>query len=368
MLRRSGILAILLTMLLAAPAAAATTVTLRVEGKNDTIFEGPVTTDAKTIEEDGSHRCDGTREANNGQTDVPRATAITALDDGARANDFSWDGTFSNSFRDYFVTRVGGDTQKVELGEFWGFARNFETAQVGGCQQQVQEGDEVLWAYDTFSDDGKFSEKPRLRLSGPERVAVGETAVFRVVEGPNGPAVSGASIGTGRETGAGGELDIRFDGPGLQRIKASKTGTIRSNSVEVCVTSPEVPDCGPRTLLVPGAAAPAAPVVSSPKARTRYRRGPRLIKGEVQAPAGLAGVSFSLRRSVGRRCSYFLARPERFSRAGRCRGTRSVPVGASPEFSYLLPRRLASGRYTLVVTATDRSGRSVKRTVRFAVR
>ena len=141
MLRRSGVLATLILALTVTPAYA-TTVTLRVEGKDTTIFEGPVVTGPKTIEEDGSHACDGTRESNGGETDQPRGTATTALDDGARVNGFSWDGTFSEfgSFRDYFVTRIGGDTQKTDLNEFWGFARNYELPPVGGCQQQVFDG------------------------------------------------------------------------------------------------------------------------------------------------------------------------------------------------------------------------------------
>ena len=386
MLRRSGILAILLTMLLAAPAAAATTVTLRVEGKDATIFEGPVRTDAKTIEEDGSHRCDGTAEANGGESSDPRPTATTALDDGARANGFSWDGTFSEfgSFRDYFVTRIAGDTQKADQGEYWGFARNFEAPPVGGCQQQVFVGDEVLWAYDFFGDDGNGGNKPRLRLSGPSVATVGGQGTFRVIEGPSGGGVSGAAVGEverpgqpaqpdaipSQPAGADGEVTLRFDQPGLHRIKATNSGAIRSNAIEVCVTGPKAPDCGPRTLLVPGAAggALAAPTVSSPRRGARYRRGPRLIKGQVSAPAGLKGVSFSLRRSAGRRCSFFLARQELFSRLGRCRATRSVAVGSQPAFSYLLPRALGSGRYALEVTATDQAGRAAKKTVRFTVR
>jgi len=372
MLRRSGVLATLILALTVTPAYA-TTVTLRVEGKDTTIFEGPVVTGPKTIEEDGSHACDGTRESNGGETDQPRGTATTTLDDGARVNGFSWDGTFSEfgSFRDYFVTRIGGDTQKTDLNEFWGFARNYELPPVGGCQQQVFDGDEVLWAYDIFSDDGNFGEKPRLRLSGPASASVGETVTYRVIEGPNGPPVSGATINS-NDTGPEGQVKVRLDTPGLQRIKASKSGTIRSNAVEVCVTSPAVPECGPRTLGVPGAAtgaAPTPPRILSPRTRASYRRGPRLIRGTVQAPSGLSAVSFSLRRASGGRCSVYLARAERFSRPGRCRASAPFTrVGDEPEFSYLLPRVLPAGSYVLRVRAVDRANRESSTSVRFVVR
>src|SRR5919199_272763 len=72
---------------LAAPAS----VTLRVEGSSETIFEGEVTTDGVNPERG------------------PTATA--ALDDGARIGRFTWDGVYNQGFDDYLVGRIGADSQ-----------------------------------------------------------------------------------------------------------------------------------------------------------------------------------------------------------------------------------------------------------------
>ncbi len=73
-IHRFGALGVLIAVLLAALAAATSaaaapvTVNLRIEGSSSTIFEGPVTTDAKTI---GGHPCDGT---NGGANATPGPT------------------------------------------------------------------------------------------------------------------------------------------------------------------------------------------------------------------------------------------------------------------------------------------------------
>src|SRR5688500_1852462 len=88
---------------IAAPAAAADpiSVDLRLEGRDRTYFEGPITTDDHdvTTATSGTHKCDGT---NRGQNPTPGPTPISALDDAARHNGFSWDGEwFEEDFEDF---------------------------------------------------------------------------------------------------------------------------------------------------------------------------------------------------------------------------------------------------------------------------
>ena len=74
-----AVLAMALCALAAGPALAApVTVDFRIEGKDTTHFDGPVTSDVRTVDghdNTGPHTCDGT---NNGQGGTPAATAGTS--------------------------------------------------------------------------------------------------------------------------------------------------------------------------------------------------------------------------------------------------------------------------------------------------
>lgn len=120
---------------------------VRVEGATSTIVEGFVFTNGHTVTtaSGGSQMCDGT---NNGVNPTPGPSATAALDDDAEFGGFDWDGTFSAGFDDYFITRIGPDTQTATA--FWGILLNDQFTSVGGYQQRVGPGDEVLFAYDAF--------------------------------------------------------------------------------------------------------------------------------------------------------------------------------------------------------------------------
>ena len=94
---RLGAAAALAALLVCASAQAApVTVNLRVEGSASTIFEGPVTTDGKSITKGGNTlACDGTIDPGN---PGPGPTVTSALDDGSIAAGFEWDATFFNDF------------------------------------------------------------------------------------------------------------------------------------------------------------------------------------------------------------------------------------------------------------------------------
>src|SRR3954453_15985099 len=135
--RRSVPLALVAGAVLAAPAMAVpAAVTLRVEGRSATTFEGSVTTDGHdvTTASGGTHHCDGT---NGGVNPTPGPAATATLDDGAKLGRFSWDGTYNQGFDDYFVSRVGPDSQTSS--QFWGVFVNGVASQVGGCQQRVKQ-------------------------------------------------------------------------------------------------------------------------------------------------------------------------------------------------------------------------------------
>jgi hypothetical protein len=346
------------TPALAAPA----NIELRIEGAATTTFEGPLTTDGKTIDKGGGqHPCDGT---NAGAHAAPGPTATAALDDASIQAGFTWDGSWDAGFQDFLVNRIGPDAADLAGGKFWNFAVNFTPAQVGGCQQQVQAGDSVVFAYDSSCNCPPDYTKQFLALTGPGRAAVGRSLEVAVTDGETGAPVDGATVG-GRLTAVDGKASLLFDSPGVRSFKAERADMVRSNALRVCVSTDGTGDCGvPAAQLgTPGASARGgardskAPDarISGPRDGARYRRGPRLLKGTAtDDQSGVSLVKLALRRHVpGRNCRWWSGRRERFV-GSHCRKVFFFAIGGDASWSYLLPRPLPPGRYVLDVKAFDR--------------
>jgi hypothetical protein len=221
---------------IAAPAAAAAPVPVdvRVEGASRTIFEGPVTTDVHTTTTptDGQARtCDGSSVGN-----PSGPTAIGALDDAARTGGFVWDARWDSSFNDYYpFLRIGPDPIDSNS-HYLALYVNWKFAEVGGCGQRVNAGDEVLWAYEDFHPS------PVLRLSGPRTATSGQGLEVRVVNGLNDAPQQGATV-AGATTGMDGRATVAFPDAGIYHLKAEKTDAIRSNTLTVCVDPPGADPC-----------------------------------------------------------------------------------------------------------------------------
>ena len=233
---RGALPAAILALAFAAPVASAApvSVNLRVEGATQTIFDGPVTTDGHAIttpSSGGPHPCDGT---NGGASTTPGPVATAALDDGARVNRFGWDATWSAGFSDFLVTQVGGERQTTT--QFWGYLVNFTFPSVGGCQQKVSQGDEVLWVFDAFN------KTRALKLSGPGSATTGSPVTVQVVDGADGSPQAGATV-NGSPTGADGRATLSFAAPGIYGLKAERADAVRSNRVILCVDPPEADPC-----------------------------------------------------------------------------------------------------------------------------
>jgi hypothetical protein len=342
-----------------APAIAApVTVQLRVEGSASTLFEGPITTDGKPIDKgDGPHPCDGTTAS---PPLSPGPTMTTALDDASIAAGFTWEATWF-SFGDFFITGIGSDAGSIS--SFWGTVLNYEPTPVGGCWQQVQQGDDLLFAF------GDVYTQPLLKLSGPQAARVGQSLAFTVTDAKTGAPVRGALV-AGRRSFADGKARVYFDTPGVKRLKAELSNAIRSSALHVCVAPAAGSDCGlPTQVGSQGSGGaidrvPPSVQIRGPRHRARYARGPRLLRGTVRDDqSGVSAVRLSLRRRVGRRCAYWSGRSERF--VGRsCRKATYFDAGSGPNWSYLLPSRLPRGRYVFDVKAVDRAGNSRSRFVR----
>ncbi|KAF5390022.1 hypothetical protein D9757_003817 [Collybiopsis confluens] len=202
-------------------------INLRIEGSQTTIFEDLVLTKGHvvTTPSGGAHQCNG---LNNNSNPFPGPTATSALDDASKKKHFPFDGTFFDDFDDFLITSIGPDAQTDT--EFWGLLVNFQFAQVGGCQLEVSPGQKVLWSYNAFNVTAF------LDLSGPKTVRRGQTATFQVIDGESGNPIVDANVG-GQLTDANGHVQLVFNTAGKKSLKASKEGTVRSNALNVLVTS-----------------------------------------------------------------------------------------------------------------------------------
>jgi hypothetical protein len=273
----------LLAIAVPSAAAAPTQVDLRIEGRSETLFEGPIATEPHGVraasDKSGKlRRCDGIN-VNDPQNVVPAVTPTAAAADGMTLAGETFDGRWYTQYEDYFVTRFGPDAQDLTVpgGAYWGLLVNNTFTAVGGCQYQLDGGDEVLWAYDAFHgrptlallpEAAGYSSGPRpLTLTG---VAPGEAVPVEVVsyadaeedsppaapsrlgsspfEGAKVSPVATAANGferietaTGATTDSQGKATVSYAEPGWHRIKATvgapgSEGAIRSNRLDICVS------------------------------------------------------------------------------------------------------------------------------------
>ena len=383
--------AALLTVALVGPSAQAApiTVNLRVEGSAETLFEGSVTTDAEEINtpsSGGSHPCDVKDNGSNGGFGVSSGTPTTALRDAAVAHGLTFDATWSSEYNDFLVSEVGPDLNGgAPEYPSWGYAVNYTTAGVGGCQFQLAPGSEVLWAYNYFN------LKHLLSLSGPSSASVGIPITVHVVDGQTGAPIAGAAIGedvTGVTTtiassgltNAEGNATVTLTHTGTVELKATQVESVRSNGLTVCVHNGPDGTCGTQVLTAcatesvpaggcggPGFVPPPPATVTTLAAGVKSghvyskRKAPRILKGTVNVPAGAAlkEARISLVRRKGKRCFAFNGAKERFVKS-RCGAKRFFSVGDTESFSYLLPAALPGGRYVYDIEAVEASGHATK--------
>jgi hypothetical protein len=387
--------AMLFVTLLASTGAQATpiTVNLRVEGSSKTLFEGPVATEGQTFEapsSKGPHPCDyaqngatkekASEEGNGGNL---TGTPTTALRAGALAAGLSFDAEWFGSGTaktenpgDFFVTQVGTDVnQTKEPFASWGYAVNFTTAPVGGCQIALAPGSEVLWAYNYFNLPHLLS------VTGPTGANAGSPITVHVVDGQTGAAIAGAAIGEdvagvtttipgSSLTNAEGNATVTLARAGMVKLKATQAESVRSNGLVVCVHNGNDGTCG---TTVPGLPRVEPPVVHATPLDVamvggvmngrlyRRRHAPRILRGLVQVPASgtLHDVRISLQRRNHGQCLVFSGARGTFVRA-RCGVPRFFSVGGTESFSYLLPAPLPAGRYVYDIEAIDNAGQVTK--------
>jgi hypothetical protein len=353
------------------------TVNLRVESSSSTLFEGPVSTEAilppgiTTKSSPTAEPCDVKDNGSNGGFGTAAATPTAALHDAATAQGLAFDATWSTSFNDFEVTQVGTDINGGEAEGFpsWGYAVNYTTANVGGCQFQLAPGSEVLWAYNYFN------LKHLLSLSGPSNVTVGVPFTVHVTDGQTGEAISGASIGQlangvtsvgspSPTTNAAGNATVTLTQAVAVTLKATQSESVRSNGLAVSVANTACGCVGVAPTPLPLITKPDVAKVAGVENGHVYsrRHAPRVLTGIVKVPAGgtLRQVRIRLERRYHGHCWDFSGSRVRFVHARKCGSASFFSVGGSESFSYLLPARLPKGRYVFDIEGVDSAGHVTK--------
>jgi hypothetical protein len=277
----------LVALIGAVPAQAAlTTVNVRIEGKAETLFEGPVATEPHGVRASSDRiaggklrRCDGI-DVNDPWNTLPGVTPTAVSADAMSLLGETFDGQWYKQYEDYFITRWGPDEQDIANSAYWGILVDDVFTNVGGCQYQLHGGDEVLWVYDAFKNRptlALFPQTPRYEAGPRPRtvtVAAGVPVPVEVVSysddeedtPPAGPTRAGSNplasaavapvatnakgfervetAGAGvQTTNSEGKASVTYSPtePGWHRIKATvgipgSESVIRSNRLDVCVT------------------------------------------------------------------------------------------------------------------------------------
>jgi hypothetical protein len=350
-----------------ADAAAPATVTVRVEGLEETKLPATtVTTSLTPVVKDGiaAHACPGT-------------SALGALQLATGGN---WSGPWNSEFNQYEIFSIEGELHEFDSASsanyFWSLWINDRESTVGACEAELQPGSRVLFFASCFGSACPPESLP-LEVESPPTANVGEKVPVTVqrynASGQGTPAEGATIAGAGEPatTGAGGRALVSFSHAGTYTLRASATDSVRSEAT-VCVHNGNDGTCGTQapsnatstattstTVLVAPYKGPFAIVAKAGGVLDGHvysrAKAPRLLSGTVAAHSPIASVSLRLRRSYRGRCWSYDGVSERFVRE-RCGNGSSFVVSKASTFSYLLPAALAPGRYVLDIEATDAAG------------
>jgi hypothetical protein len=263
--RGAAIVVLLLAVAASAAGASPADVEVRIEGAGATIFDRVVHVDGHDVRASSdtqARHCDGTNAHRN---PTPEPSATSAAVDALASIGQGFDGQWYPGFDDYYVSRLGPESEDSDKLWWWGVLVNRVFSSVGGCQAQVHSGDEVLWVLDAFGNrpflwlaepaSTPVGQAPTVLVGQPLAVRVTATTSSTGHDQTSGPPYAGATVdgvdANGQPTtagtvddavsGADGTASVVFHHAGWQRLKARNPGAgdhplaIASNSIEVCV-------------------------------------------------------------------------------------------------------------------------------------
>lgn len=306
-------------------------------------------------------------------------SAAGALELGTAGN---WEGTWSTKYNDYEVVSIDGHSYPFEEGApanyYWSFWQNDAFAEVGVCEAELNNGDQVLFVPSCYGEHCPPAPTQLLGVEAPVTAEVGKpvTVAVRAYPTTGGSPVAAAGVtvtggGAGGQTDAEGRLALTFAHAGSFTLRASGTGVEPRpipGEANICVHNGDDGTCGTPLTAHGGPEIISPPPPKQPVNLARAggvagghtysrRRAPRVLTGSIEVPSGgtLREVRLSLQRSRRGRCWAFNGARAAFVHS-RCGTARFFKVADTSSFSYLLPTRLPAGRYVYEVQAVSDAG------------
>jgi hypothetical protein len=378
----SFLVAVVLLLIAAAPAPASgpASVTVRIEGLNETkLAATQVTTTTAPVVKDGkpADACPGTSAA--GALELATGGSWGGAWYGGKVEEGKFKGL------GYSVETILGETWTFSSGSFWNFWVDNKAQEEGACEHEMQPGDQVL-LYPCHFEEGHECPNP-LALEAPSTVGAGEpvhVTVKRYAANGTATPVAGATVtgaGAPALTDSEGHATVTLSQAGNATLDASASNAVRAEAA-VCVHNGNDGNCGTHvptssaTQGVAGNSQTLPPPYKGPYAIVARptgvldghvylrRNAPRVLAGLATAHAAVSSVSIELWREYKGRCYSYDGTRERFIPAGCARDSFfRIPatssffkVSSTSSFSYLLPFALGRGEYVLDIQAADAVG------------
>jgi len=218
-----------------AAATSASAITVRVEGTTKTLLRttavtlgsGKVVKDGKPADSCAGH------------------SAAGALELATRGD---WSGTWSASYKAYFLTSIEGLSFPSTGAEFWAFWVNNAPSASGICGYDPKPGDSLLFFPDCY---GKTCPKSAgvLGVKAPAVATVGSPYTVSVTaysDAKGTPSkAAGATVsagGAGAKTAASGKATLSFSHAGRFTLQVTKPNAVRTEA-SVCVQAAAAKTC-----------------------------------------------------------------------------------------------------------------------------
>lgn len=225
-------LALSLTLVCAAGAAAKPLAELRVVGKGGKVLaERPVPMAGVSVETSTKATCFGPGSGGSGDdVRIKGTTALGLLASGAKVIAALRPLLISDSF-DFGLALCGIGSSVAKGKESWYLKVNHKALEVSGDAAAIKPGDEVLWTL------ASFPYPDELVLSAPDAVEAGMPFTVRVMaydgKGKAKPQAGAKVTGAAAPTGADGRTEVTLSKP--SRLIARASGEIPSAREPVCI-------------------------------------------------------------------------------------------------------------------------------------
>ncbi|HEX2703396.1 MAG TPA: DUF4430 domain-containing protein [Solirubrobacteraceae bacterium] len=165
-------------------------------------------------------------------------SALGALQDATHG---AWGGSWSSSYKDYFVTSILGDGYSATADYYWAFWLNDKPASLGACSVDPAKGSSVLF-FPEYDGKSKSVIAPNvLGISAPASALAGKPFSVDVTSYANatgkaspaaGARVSAASASA--TAGSSGKVSLEISKTGNVEIKVTAANSLRDETT-VCI-------------------------------------------------------------------------------------------------------------------------------------